>query len=68
MPAGEIVGGSAIPRDISERKRREAQISVLTREADHRAKNLLENVKAMVRLSQSDTPDRLKPAERAAIV
>jgi PAS domain S-box-containing protein len=59
---GEVVGGSGIVRDISERKRNEAQISVLTREAEHRAKNLLANVKAMVRLSQSDTPDGLKKA------
>jgi len=65
---GKVVGGSAIARDISERKRSEAQISVLTREAQHRAKNLLANVKAMARHSQSDTPDGLKPAERAAIV
>jgi two-component sensor histidine kinase len=36
------------------------QISVLAREAEHRAKNLLANVKAMVRLSQADTPDSLK--------
>jgi two-component sensor histidine kinase len=40
----------------------EAHISVLAREAEHRAKNLLANVKAMVHLSQSDTPDGLKKA------
>jgi hypothetical protein len=39
----------------SERKRSEAQISILAREAEHRAKNLLANVEAMVRLSNSDT-------------
>jgi PAS domain S-box-containing protein len=59
---GKVVGGSGIVRDISERKRSEAQIAVLSREAEHRAKNLLANVKAMVRLSQSDTPDGLKKA------
>ena len=59
---GKVVGGSAIARDISERKRSEAQIAVLSREAEHRAKNLLANVKAMVRLSQSDTLDGLKKA------
>jgi two-component sensor histidine kinase len=51
-----------IARDITERKRSEAQISVLAREAEHRAKNLLANVKAMVQLSQADTPDGLKEA------
>ena len=59
---GKVVGGSGIARDISERKRSEAQIAVLSREAEHRAKNLLANVKAMVRLSQSDTLDGLKKA------
>jgi PAS domain S-box-containing protein len=55
-----VVGASRVVRDISERKRSEAHISVLTHEAEHRAKNLLANVKAMVRLSQSDTPEGLK--------
>ncbi len=58
--AGEIVGASKIARDITERKRSEAQISMLAREAEHRAKNLLANVGAMVQLSQADTPDGLK--------
>jgi PAS domain S-box-containing protein len=59
---GTVIGASKIARDISERKRSEAQIAVLAREAEHRAKNLLANVKAMVHLSQSDTPDGLKEA------
>jgi PAS domain S-box-containing protein len=49
-------------RDITERKRSEAQISTLAREAEHRAKNLLSNVRAMVQLSQADTPAGLKEA------
>jgi PAS domain S-box-containing protein len=59
---GKVVGASGISRDITERKRSEAQMSMLTREAEHRAKNLLANVKAMVRLSQPNTPDGLKKA------
>jgi two-component sensor histidine kinase len=59
---GKIVGCSKIARDIRERKRSEAQVSVLAREAEHRAKNLLANVGAMVQLSQADTPDGLKKA------
>src|SRR5579871_4787406 len=58
--AGEIVGAAKIARDITERKRSEAQISALAREAEHRAKNLLANMKAMIRLSQSDTPEGLR--------
>jgi PAS domain S-box-containing protein len=59
---GTVVGASKIARDITERKRSEAQIAILAREAEHRARNLLANVKAMVQLSQADTPDSLKEA------
>jgi PAS domain S-box-containing protein len=59
---GKVVGASKIVRDITDRKRSEAQIAVLAREAEHRAKNLLANVKAMVQLSHSDTPEGLKEA------
>ena len=57
---GEIVGASKISRDITERKRNEAQIGILAREAEHRAKNMLANVLATVHLSRSDTLDGLK--------
>jgi two-component sensor histidine kinase len=58
LVGGKIVGAAKVARDISERKRSEAQISILAREAEHRAKNLL----AMVQLSEADTPDGLKEA------
>jgi PAS domain S-box-containing protein len=57
---GKIVGASKIARDITERKRSEAQISILAREAEHRTKNILATVQATVRLTQSDTSDDLK--------
>jgi PAS domain S-box-containing protein len=60
--AGKIVGASKIARDITERKRSEAQITVLAREAEHRAKNVLATAQATVHLSQSDTVDGLKKA------
>jgi PAS domain S-box-containing protein len=59
---GRITGASKIARDITERKRSEAQIAILAREAEHRAKNVLASVQATVHLSQSDTPDGLKQA------
>ncbi len=59
---GKIIGASKIARDITERKRSDAQIAILAREAEHRAKNVLANVQATVRLTQSDTPDGLKRA------
>jgi PAS domain S-box-containing protein len=59
---GKIIGAAKIARDITERKRSEAQIAILAREAEHRAKNVLASVLATVHLSQSDTPDGLKAA------
>jgi PAS domain S-box-containing protein len=58
--SGEIIGASKISRDITQRKRSDAQIAVLAREAEHRAKNMLANVLAAVHLSRSDTLDGLK--------
>jgi PAS domain S-box-containing protein len=60
--SGTVLGASTIARDITERKRSDAQISILAREAEHRAKNLLANVKAMVHLSEASTPEGLKEA------
>ncbi len=59
---GKIIGASKIARDITERKRSEAQIALLAREAEHRAKNVLATVQATVHLSNSDTPEGLKHA------
>ena len=59
---GKIVGASKIARDITERTRTEAQISLLAREAEHRTKNILATVQATVHLTQSETIDGLKSA------
>jgi len=59
---GKLVGASKIARDITDRKRSEAQLAILAREAEHRAKNVLASVQATVHLSQSDTPAGLKAA------
>ena len=42
--------------------KREEQISILAREAEHRTKNVLATVQAIVHLSHSDTPGGLKHA------
>lgn len=57
---GKVIGASKIARDISDRRRNEAQITTLAREAEHRAKNILATVQAIVRLSKSDTAVGLK--------
>jgi PAS domain S-box-containing protein len=59
---GKIIGASKIARDITERKRADEKISLLAREAEHRARNVLATVQAAVHLSQADTPDGLKTA------
>jgi PAS domain S-box-containing protein len=57
---GKIIGASKIARDITGRKRSEAQIVNLAHEAEHRTKNILAIVQATVRLSHSNTSDDLK--------
>jgi two-component sensor histidine kinase len=58
----DVVGASKIARDISAQKRNQKQIATLAREAEHRSKNLLANVLATVKLSQSETLEGLKQA------
>jgi PAS domain S-box-containing protein len=60
--AGRIVGASKIARDITEQKRREEQIGLLAREADHRTKNLLALAQATVHLTNGETAAELKTA------
>ena len=57
---GNIVGASKIARDTTEQKRTQEQIGILAREAEHRSKNILSNVQAIINLSQSDTTESLK--------
>jgi len=59
---GKIVGVAKIARDITERKRNDDFIATLTREVEHRTRNILATVQATVHLSHSETPDGLKRA------
>jgi PAS domain S-box-containing protein len=59
---GVIVGASKIARDISDQRRTQDQLAMLAREAEHRSKNLLSTVQAIVNLSRSDTVEDLKQA------
>jgi two-component sensor histidine kinase/PAS domain-containing protein len=59
---GKILGAVNCFQDITERKRHAEQIAVLAREAEHRSKNILAAVQAMVHLSESDTAHGLKRA------
>ncbi len=57
---GEVVGASKIAHDISERKQKEEHISLLAREVEHRSKNLLGLVKAIVHLAEGETSAAVK--------
>jgi PAS domain S-box-containing protein len=64
---GKIIGASKIGRDITERKRCEAQIGFLVREAEHRTKNILANVSAVVQLTQDENLAEFKKAVEGRI-
>lgn len=57
---GNIVGAVNCFQDITDRKRQETQVITLAREAEHRTKNILATVQAIVHLSHSNTADGLK--------
>jgi PAS domain S-box-containing protein len=54
---GNVVGASKIARDITERKAHEHYIHLLTREVNHRAKNMLNVVGAMARQTANKNPE-----------
>ena len=57
---GNIIGAVNCFQDITERKRAEEYAKMLSREVDHRAKNLLALVQATVQLTQADTVKEFK--------
>ena len=60
--SGNVLGAVNCFQDVTERGRREQQITALAGEAEHRTRNILATVQATVHLSQSDTLDGLKKA------
>jgi len=56
-PDGQIIGFSAIIRDMTERKRVEKHLRVVMRELSHRTKNLLAVIMAMVRQTARSTTE-----------
>lgn len=59
---GVVVGASKIARDITERKAADERQRLLAAEVDHRAKNVLAVVQAMVRLTRADSIAAYKEA------
>jgi two-component sensor histidine kinase len=64
--AGEIVGASKIARDISEKKQAQARQELLTREIEHRTRNLFAVVLAVVSRSFAGRHN-VKDAEAAVV-
>jgi len=64
---GTIIGASKIARDITEQKRNQEKLNTLAREAEHRSKNILASVQAVVNFSQADTPEGLKDVIKGRI-
>jgi PAS domain S-box-containing protein len=64
---GKIIGAAKIARDITERKRKDERIALLARETEHRAKNILATVQALVSRSHSPTVVGLKQAIQGRI-
>jgi PAS domain S-box-containing protein len=64
--AGDIVGASKIARDITERRRAQAQQDLLLREMNHRVNNLFALASSIVTLSarSARTPETLASAVR----
>ncbi len=56
--AGRCVGAVNVLVDITERKEAERRLALLSREVDHRAKNLLAVVRSLVRLTRAEDPKR----------
>ena len=52
---GRVVGASVVARDVSERRRAEQKASLLLGELDHRVKNILAVVSAVVSQTPKDS-------------
>jgi PAS domain S-box-containing protein len=62
--SGVLVRYSGVTTDITDRKEAETRQALLTREVDHRAKNMLAVVQAIVRMAKRDTvEDYVKAVE-----
>jgi PAS domain S-box-containing protein len=56
--SGRIIGASKVARDISERKRFEEAQRTLSREVNHRSKNLLAVIQSIIRYTVTHSPQQ----------
>jgi PAS domain S-box-containing protein len=61
-PDGRILGVAAIFRDMRQRKAAEERQTLLAREVDHRAKNVMAVVQSIVQLTRERDPETFKRA------
>lgn len=64
--AGRVIGIAAAAHDVSDRKRREAQMRFVMRELTHRSKNLLAVIQAMARQTARSSNDATEFVDRFA--
>ena len=64
---GRVVRVSGVTLDITERKRAEERQALLAREVDHRARNILAVVQAILRLTRADTSETFVAAVEGRI-
>jgi PAS domain S-box-containing protein len=65
--AGNVIGVVGVATDITERREAEQRERLLTRELDHRAKNLLAVVQSVVTLTRAGTLNEFKEAVEGRI-
>lgn len=65
--AGTLLGAVNMLIDIGERKQAERRLELLAYEVDHRAKNMLAVIQAMVRFTRADTPEAFASAIQGRI-
>lgn len=58
----EVMGAVAVSVDVTERKMTEARQLLLSREVDHRAKNLLAVIQSVIQMTRADTVEELSSA------
>jgi PAS domain S-box-containing protein len=66
-PSGAIVGSVGVATDITEQREAEERERLLTRELDHRAKNLLAVVQSVVTLTRANSLEEFKQAVEGRI-
>jgi PAS domain S-box-containing protein len=66
-PGGRLVGALAVIVDIDVEKRAQERLKLLAREVDHRSKNMLAVVQALLHISRADTLNEFRDTVRGRV-